>query len=355
MTDYLQKILPSKLRLDSMYVQRRTILSDFDVILLTIVHILPMYRKRKVHESNLYHGPLRKLMNRHLAWFGADSVIAVLVLAFTGLIWRLAEPLHIGVLNAFLTALLIALVFSVLNLLLGLHKISWSSAGGILTVDLAFSTFIATLVVVVFNQLKWLPGQLPLPLLIMAGLLSFLGFIAVRYRQRISKGLTSRFLKPTGMLGGQILKERVLIIGAGELGGIASWLINHGDFSRAFTVAGFLDDDPAKVGMVMDGSAVLGMTSELQSIIAEKDIALVVFAITEITEARRKAILKQCEKTGINYFIFPQIFDWMISSLNKQKPEHINSVVCLQKVEEYLAAGNAELAFQEIQNYKELL
>jgi lipopolysaccharide/colanic/teichoic acid biosynthesis glycosyltransferase len=351
MDDYLKKILPSKLRLDSLYVQRRTILSDLDVVLLTAINLLPRNRKKKVHESNLYHGPLRKLLNRHVFWFISDSVIAFLMVAITGVLWRLSNPIHAGVLCAFVSAVLIALIFSFFNMTFGLHKVSWSSAGGSLIFDLSISISLATGIVMIINEMNLLLGYLPPAMLIMSSLLSFIGFVAIRYRSRIMGGIQYRYGK-LNEGSKQLLKERVLIVGAGELGGIASWLIKHGDFSRAFTVVGFLDDDPSKNGMIVDGSPVLGMTTELEDIIAEHDVALVVFAINLISDAKRDKIISLCKNTGTNFFVFPRIFDLMMSSLNQDPTEKKDVVQYLDNIESWIREGKAELALNEIANYR---
>jgi lipopolysaccharide/colanic/teichoic acid biosynthesis glycosyltransferase len=347
MDDYLKKILPSKLRLDTLYVQRRTILSDLDVILLTVINLLPRNRKRKVHESSLYHGPLRKLLNRHVYWFMADSSISFVMVAVTGVLWRLSNPIHAGVICAFVSALLVALIFSMINMAFGLHKVSWSSAGGVLIFDLTLSIFISTGIVMVVNELGGLLGYLPPALLIMSSLLSFIGFVAVRYRSRILGGVRTRFSKLSEG-SKQLLKERVLIVGAGELGGIASWLINHGDFARAFSVVGFLDDDPSKVGMMVDGAPVLGMTTELVEIIEKHDVALVVFAITRISDSKRKNIIRLCQNTGTNYFVFPRLFDLMMSSLNSETLAPKDVTQYLDTIAELIRDGKTHLALDEI-------
>ena len=351
MDDYLKKILPSKLRLDSLYVQRRTILSDLDVVLLTAINLLPRNRKKKVHESNLYHGPLRRLLNRHIFWFISDTTISFVMVAITGVLWRLSNPIHAGVLCSFVSAVLIALIFSLINMMFGLHKISWSSAGGSLIFDLSISIFLATGIVMIINEMNLLLGYLPPAMLLMSSLLAFIGFVAVRYRSRILSGIRYRYGK-LNEGSKQLLKERVLIVGAGELGGIASWLIKHGDFSRAFSVVGFLDDDPAKNGMIVDGSPVLGMTTELVDIINQHDVALVVFAITRITDVKRDSIIRVCKNTGTNFFVFPRIFDLMMSSLNQEVTEKKDIGQYLDHIEGLIREGQSEMALNEIKNYR---
>lgn len=48
MEDYLRDVLPGKLRLDCLYLRQRTLLSDLDILFLTLVTLLPRLRKRSI-------------------------------------------------------------------------------------------------------------------------------------------------------------------------------------------------------------------------------------------------------------------------------------------------------------------
>ncbi|MFQ5615648.1 MAG: nucleoside-diphosphate sugar epimerase/dehydratase [Anaerolineales bacterium] len=82
-------------------------------------------------------------------------------------------------------------------------------------------------------------------------MVAFLGFVAVRYRERILTGLAARWFRLRG--GVRVAGERVLIVGAGELGQFTTWLVQRSDLAQAFTVAGMVDDDPRKEGMRIEG------------------------------------------------------------------------------------------------------
>lgn len=75
------------------------------------------------------------------------------------------------------------------------------------------------------------------------------------------------------------LQKRLLIIGAGKAGRhlLHSIRIRPG---CGFEVAGFVDDDDAKFGTVVDGLPVLGTSSQLPGLIKEKQISMAVVAVT---------------------------------------------------------------------------
>lgn len=84
--DYLKKILPDKLRIDQMYIRRRSLLADLDVILVTFSLLLPYFNRSEVKPASLYFGPLASITSRFLSWF---------------LPWRIGDAcvinMHVGV------------------------------------------------------------------------------------------------------------------------------------------------------------------------------------------------------------------------------------------------------------------
>ena len=76
--------------------------------------------------------------------------------------------------------------------------------------------------------------------------------------------------------------ERVLVIGAGECGLLACWLIQKSKLASAFSVAGMVDDDPHKEGMLIDGQRVFGLTRRIPELVEQLDIGLILFAIENI-------------------------------------------------------------------------
>ncbi len=335
MEDYLKKILPSKLRLDILYVRRRSLLNDLDVIFLTFIALLPLLRKKSIPENVLFYGPLNQFLSRFLNWFMIDWIVSSVAVIFSGIVWRLSAPLNVGVGYSLLLAFLIACVFSISNLVMQINRTSWHTARAEAAMDLGFSAFLALLVLLVVDHFAWNSVHLPSGMLVLVGILSFFGFVSVRYRERILTGIASRWFSLRGHT--QVMGERVVIVGAGEMGALASWFLKHGEFSNAFSVVGFVDDDPRKPGMRVDGSPVVGMTSDLPSLIVKQDIGLVIFAISNIDSEQRRRILSICHRASVNLVMFPNVMGLIRSSLspNTDLPaEWIERVSVAQMVDE---------------------
>ena len=303
--DYLRDILPGKLRLDSIYVRHRTVLSDLDVLFLTAVTLLPLLRRKPIREHMLFWGPLARFVSRHFSWFVVDFAVALLSVTTAGIVWRSSAPLHLGLAPAIGSALLIAVVFSAVNALLGLHRIFWSKAPASATLALAFSTGLATLVVLAIN-LRWRPEPLfPPGMLVVAGILAYGDFVLVRYRERLFTGIATKWLKLRGRA--HATGERVLIVGAGDVGTFAAWLLRRGDLAQAFSIVGMVDDAPHKQGLEMDGVRVLDHTDQIPLLVQENDIGLVLFAIEDIDREDRQHIIDLCRQTAARVVLMPDI------------------------------------------------
>jgi lipopolysaccharide/colanic/teichoic acid biosynthesis glycosyltransferase len=319
MDDYLRFFLPDKLRLDQLYVRSHSLLSDLDVILWTLIVLLPRLRTQTIPTESLYNGILSRFVNRYASWLLVDTLVAFTAVGAAGVLWRLGGPLHLGLDHAISTAAGMALTFSFINYKMGLGRIAWRYARPMYAFDLALSSGLSTLLLAV---LDWaLPGDLllPLGLLIVAGLLAFEGFVAVRYRERLLTGLASRWIDRRG--GEGRLGERVLIVGAGECALLANWLLRRSKLSTAFSVVGMVDDDPTKKGMTIDGQRVFGLTRRIPEIVQEQDVGLILFAIETIEPEEQARILKLCRQTSARVILIPDLLALFRERLNQPVQE----------------------------------
>ena len=305
MDDYLMFFLPDKLRLDQLYVRNHRFLSDLDVIFLTLAVLLPRLRATSIPTETVYNGFLYRFINRYMLWFLLDSLVAFGAVGTAGGLWRLSGPLDLGMQHAVQTAAAMALILSLINSRLGLGRISWRYARPVYVFDLALSSAISTLVLVTADHF-WPGGPfLPLGLVLVAGLLAFLGFVCVRYRERLLSGLALRWLM--NRRNGEHLGERVLIVGAGECGLLANWLIRRSNLSSAFSVIGMVDDDPTKQGMTVDGHRVFGFTRRIPEIVEQQDVGLILFAIETIQVEDQDRILRLCRRTSARLILIPDL------------------------------------------------
>ena len=302
MTTYVQSILPDKLRLDRLYVRNRSFLGDLDTMFWTAVALIPRLDRVRIPEGSLFAGPFYRVMRRHVSWFLIDLMVSLIAVTSAGLLWRSFEPIHWGIEHLALLALLLALLFSSVNTLIGLKQIIWSRATAEDGLILALTNGFTVLLLLLLNRTQiyqhWLPlPGLPPELIILIGTLSFFGFIAARYRLRVVTSTASRWL--TWRQGNTGFGERVLILGGGEGGQIASWLLRRGSLKRSIHVIGMVDDDPAKQGMRLDGCQILGSSGDLPDLIRKHDVGLIVFAITNLHDTAREMILHACHKSNV--------------------------------------------------------
>lgn len=306
--DYLRDIMPSKLRLDMLYIKNRTFLTDLDIVFWTMVVLLPNIKQAPIPEYRLYWGPVAVFASRYLSWLVVDAAVTFLSFGITGLIWRSSGPLDIGLLPSIGLAVAISFLFSMINAAFGLYAVEWNRAPASDTLNLAFSTFVSILVSIYpFKLLFPAFDRLPDGLLLTAALMTLSGFIAARYKDRLLTGLASRWLSMRG--GANAVGERILIIGAGENSQVATWMLQKSKLSRAFTVVGIVDDDPRKLGLKYDTHRVLGTTRQIPMLAKKYDIGVIFFTITNISPEDRHRILKICNQCEAIVVILPDILN----------------------------------------------
>jgi lipopolysaccharide/colanic/teichoic acid biosynthesis glycosyltransferase len=336
MDTYLDEILPSKLRLDQLYVRYRSFWGDLDILFWTLLVLLPRVKGYTPPEDKLFVGPVTRLVQRHMSWFLVDTLITLTAMGLTGLFWRSLGPLNVGWLPSFALALGFAFLFSLTNALLGVNRIDWSQASAGDVLDLLPGAGLATLLAMIFNFFYparlaafmyggeipyWLTRPLfPPGLILMASALALFGFVAVRYRSRLVTGLATRWVIWRNAV--PAAQERVLIIGGGETGRFAAWILNQGHYAGAFRVIGFVDDDLQKQGARIHGIQVVGQRAQIAELVARYDIGIIVFAIHNIPAGERRQLLDACSSTSARVVLFPDLPAAM-SGLTKRQPASV--------------------------------
>ncbi len=324
---YLKIILPSKLRLDLIYVHHRSFLTDLDVLFWTLMALLPQLKTRQVPEHLLFWGPLARFISRYMSWFVLDSVVAFVAVAATGIIWRSNGPLELGPSLALGVALALALIFSLVNAVLGVGRIVWSRADSEDAITLAISSGLTTAILLAANGL-WQPRPIAVPylghrllpsgLIVVSGMLAFAGFLLLRYRMRVITGLSQYWMALRG--GALAVGERVLIVGAGEAGNMAAYLLRKLEVGQAFSIIGLVDDAPRKLGARVGGLRVMGATVDVPQLVRAHDIGLILFAIENIRPAERERILQICRATGAQTVVLPDVLASLRTQLANSTP-----------------------------------
>lgn len=323
---YLKVILPSKLRLDLLYVHHRSFLTDLDVMFWTVLALLPQLKTRRVPEHLLFWGPLARFISRYFSWFVLDSLMAFAAVAVTGVLWRSNGPLELGWGTAMWVALSIALIFSMVNALLGIGRVVWSRADFNDAFALAVSSGLTTAILLVANAI-WEPRAVAVPylehrllpsgLIMVSGVLAFAGFVTLRYRMRIITGLSEHWITLRG--GSSAVGERVLIVGAGEVSQLAVYLLRKAELGQVYSIIGMVDDAPRKQGARIGGVRVLGRTEEIPQLVSLHDVGLILYAIENIRRPQRERILQLCRQTGVQTVVLPDVLETLRNQLTLER------------------------------------
>lgn len=101
---------------------------------------------------------------------------------------------------------------------------------------------------------------------------------------------------------------RTIIVGAGEPGILLLKEIRIQPDSP-YNVVGFVDDDPEKQGMQLNGLPVLGDTLKLSELTRNYGIEKVIIAMPEVNGKELRTIIRRCKMAGVQFKILPDICD----------------------------------------------
>jgi FlaA1/EpsC-like NDP-sugar epimerase len=147
----------------------------------------------------------------------------------------------------------------------------------------------------------------------------------IGYFQGYSRGvllldfLSTVFLVCTARLGFRLYREelrpvsaeglrRVLIVGAGNAAEAIIREIHRMSVER-FRVVGLLDDDPAKRGVIIHGSPVLGTTEEIRRICLEEKIEEIIIAMPSASQKQLRRVIEMCSGTKLKFQSLPGVGD----------------------------------------------
>ncbi|MDR3591512.1 MAG: nucleoside-diphosphate sugar epimerase/dehydratase [Negativicutes bacterium] len=109
--------------------------------------------------------------------------------------------------------------------------------------------------------------------------------------------------------------ERVLIVGAGSAGiAIVKEIRGHSDTNRK--IVGFIDDNPAKRGKILNGVKVLGGKGDIKSIVVERQVQEIIVAVPSASSKQVREIIQLCRETKCRVKIVPslrEVLDGMVT------------------------------------------
>ncbi len=249
-----------------------------------------------------------RLWRKYVLWAALDALVVAASLFLAWSARSITAILDVGSLLLF--GLLAIGVSCGVNYLVGLYDCIWRYASANEVLFITYAVVVSTLTLTVVDLL-W-PGRraVPLSVVLVTGVFSFVGFAAVRYRRRLWTGLQYHWRN----LYENKPRTRVLIVGAGEAGQLMAWRILNQEEGQAYKVVGFVDDDPAKLGMRVHGRPVLGSREAIASIVARQQVDLIIIAIYNLSRQSFREILSLCESTPARIKVLPNIFEFIHSN-----------------------------------------
>ena len=162
----------------------------------------------------------------------------------------------------------------------------------------------------------------------------FAALVRFGWDNRFKLSLASGFIIFGGLIGSRLLltvlfrimkerqkeqtkrPKRALVIGAGELAVILLRDNSYNDRVN-FDIVGLIDDDPAKLRQKVHGATVLGGRDDIERIVKEKNVELIIFAISTIDQKSKSELLSICSKTGRRVMILKGVEDSIVKKGNE--------------------------------------
>ncbi len=199
----------------------------------------------------------------------------------------------------------IAVVMIAMLYVFGVYQRIWARTSGHGVTVIINAVLAATLVMVPFALIT---QQRPFPVhvILMGNLLCLGGFVAIRYRSRLASSFEWRW---KAVIRREFPKQRtrVLIIGAGESGQVLAWRLKHRIDNGTYDIVGFIDDDPDKQNMFVEGCRIIGSRDDIVNIAESQNIDLIVVAIHNITGPDFRQVLAACESTKALIKVVPDL------------------------------------------------
>jgi len=117
-------------------------------------------------------------------------------------------------------------------------------------------------------------------------------------------------------------KTNVIIYGAGESGVITKRALDR-DAGMKYKVIAFIDDDPKKAGMTMEGMPIYS-PDKLENLLNTKTIAHVIISIQNLHSLKKKEISELCLQHHTKVLVVPPVNKWINGELSFKQIKKIN-------------------------------
>jgi len=171
---------------------------------------------------------------------------------------------------------------------------------------ICLSSILTIFLVIVNRQFVFVENfTIPLGIIIIHSLLAFIALIASRYIFKTAFFNLVKKFKVT---------KNVLIYGAGESGILTYNALTNQTSSNARVVA-YLDDDPKKIGKIINGVMVLGKDVLSEYFLSSKDISEIIVSINNVDADELRELVESLVEFPVQVKIVPPVDSWINGEL----------------------------------------
>ncbi|WP_058485663.1 nucleoside-diphosphate sugar epimerase/dehydratase [Defluviitalea phaphyphila] len=224
---------------------------------------------------------------------------------------------------------------------MGLYKPIWKYAGIDEVINLVFMICIANGIIII--GIYFFRLEVPRSIYVIATFIDIIFIGGTRFIKQIYNRLTFQeniFMKRK--------RKRVMIVGAGEAGGLLIQSFKNHPSSNRIPIC-LVDDDPYKLRRKINGVPVLGNRDMISLLAYGKKIDEIIIAIPSIKKRDLVDIINECKKTQCVVKILPSIHEIKevsgnIQDLLLQKMRQVN-------IEDLLGRDPVDLNIDEVSDY----
>ncbi len=309
------RVMSDKLEIDLDYVANHSFFMDMRILLGTVTALFERsdsvtggyaaaHHSKKVnvarYQSGLFGQYARRIMLDlllipcafYLAWF----------IRFDGS----PSGMELAILTRYLLPL--AMLYILVNASLGIYRHLWAYASFRDVILLSAAAGLSTLVLILCDvAMTGFRGyRLSIGGLIIGSLLALIGSTAIKYRHQLIAIFIATWPRsdPTN-------PERVLIVGMNETAQQLATQIYLGRCTTNYELVGFVDDDPHRHGMSVNGAKILGTTQQVAGLVRDRHIDVIIIARRPDDQAQMWKLIAACQATPAQIKVLPDIIEVM--------------------------------------------
>jgi FlaA1/EpsC-like NDP-sugar epimerase len=231
----------------------------------------------------------------------------------------------------------------------GLYRRYWryASIREFLVVTLAtlVATTAVTLLVIAAAPLAWSFRPIPRSVPFLDWLVSLFLVGGIRFAARWSAEARVRTARNHSRLGASRTDRRVLVMGAGDAGAMIVREMKANP-QLGLVPAGFVDDNPAKLGAVIHGVPVLGSREHIPGLVAERDIDELIIAMPTAPGRAIREVVSICREVHLPCRTIPGIYELISGQVSVRQVREV-SIDDLLRRDPVRVGGREEQRFLE--------